>query len=213
LLAYAFLTKGAIEPLSGFVWPTPTAGEPGVWVDRDAAPSEALRGCVARNLPYWLDDELWRIELAGTVTERGHLLLAERARLVGRVPAWGEPLAWEFVIACARRVARQAAAALHEAGQADAAARLERAGDLPELDMAASSVADYRGPAARLSGYLTDVCFYARDASAAPHAAGVAAKMSAYAIAGDPGDARGHDERLAEERAWQAGWLVDRIGL
>jgi hypothetical protein len=37
--------------------------------------------------------------------------------------------------------------------------------------------------------------------------------MSAIAIAGDVEDARGFEERLARERAWQAAWLVDRLGL
>jgi hypothetical protein len=177
------------------------------------APREALRGYLARDLPYWLDDELWNVELAGTLKERDHLLLAERARLLGRIHTWGDALAWDLVIACARRVARRAAAALHEVGQADAAARLDLATDLAQLERAASSAAGHTGPAGRLSGYVADVCFYARDAGVASHAAGVVAKMSAYALAGAVGDERGHDERLAHERAWQAAWIADRVGL
>ena len=125
MLAYAFLSTGTVEPLSGFVWPRPNDGDQGPWVDADTAPSEALRGCLARDLPYWPDDELWNIELAGTLAEREHVLVAERARLLGRIDSWSDPLAWEFVGACARRAARRAAAALHEDGRADAAARLE----------------------------------------------------------------------------------------
>jgi hypothetical protein len=37
--------------------------------------------------------------------------------------------------------------------------------------------------------------------------------MSAYALAGEARDAAGYDEWLAQERAWQAAWLVDRLGL
>jgi hypothetical protein len=36
--------------------------------------------------------------------------------------------------------------------------------------------------------------------------------MSAYALANDVDDAS-RPERLAAERAWQAAWLVDRLGL
>jgi hypothetical protein len=60
--AYAFLAQGAVAPLTGFAWPTPTDPKPGAWVDADTAPREALRGCIADHHPYWLDDELWNIE-------------------------------------------------------------------------------------------------------------------------------------------------------
>ena len=213
MLAYAFLAKGAIEPLSGFAWPAPKAGEEGTWVSADAAPSEALRGYPAPDLPYWLDEELWRVELAGALTERDHLLIAERARLHVRIDAWTDALAWRFVAACARRVARRTAAALREAGRTDAAERLDDARDLAELELAGSSAADQTSPAGTLAGYVADVCFYARDAGAGARAAGVAAKMSAYALADEDEDARAHDERLVEERAWQSTWLVDRLRL
>ena len=212
MLAYAFLAGGAREPLSTFAWPTPTGAKPGPWVDSAAAPSAAIRGYLVPDLPYWLDEELWAIELAGTLAERDHVLLAERARLVRRLESWAEPVAWEFVAACARRVAGRAAAALREEGRADAATQLEQAADLGALESAALAAADQTSAAGTLAGYVTDVCFYARDAKVAAHAAGIAAKMSAYALAGDVEDARG-SERLANERAWQASWLVDRLGL
>jgi hypothetical protein len=212
VFAFVFLAEGAVEPLSDFAWPTPKAGEPGAWVSGDTAPREARRGYPARDLPYWLDEELWNVELAGTLTGRDHLLLAERARLLGRLDAWGDAAAWELVAACAQRIARPAAAALRDQGQAEAALRLEGATDLAELELAANSAADRPPPAGTLAGYVADVCFYARDAGAAAHGAGVAAKMSAYALAGDVEDAR-YDERLTAERVWQAAWLVDRLSL
>ena len=67
-------------------------------------------------------------------------------------------------------------------------------------------------PGAKLAGYVTDACFYARDAGSATRAAGIAAKMSAYALAGDVDDPLA-SERLASERAWQAAWLVEQLGL
>jgi hypothetical protein len=212
LLAYAFLAAGAVEPLSGFVWPTPRDDELGEWVDADTAPFEALRGYSAEDLPYWLDDELWNVELAGTLAKRDHILLSERARLVGRVDLWAEPLAWEFVTACAQRVAQEAAAALRDAGCAAATEELELAADLVALERAAVAAADNPPPAGTLAGYAADVCFYARDAGIGTRAAGVVAKMSALALAGDLDDPRG-SERVKNERAWQAAWLADRLAL
>jgi hypothetical protein len=209
---YAFLAEGAVAPLSGFVWPKPNDGEHGAWVDTHEAPDEALRGYRVDDLPYWLDDELWNIELEGALAKRDHVLLAERARLLGQIDAWDEPLAWEFTGACARRVAERAAAALRDEGRADAAALLEGAEDLEGLERAASAAADHPGPAGMLAGYAADVSFYARDAGVAARAAGVAAKMTAYALA-HAEDVPGYDQRLASERAWQAAWLADRLGL
>jgi hypothetical protein len=199
--------------LSGFVLPTPKDGEQGAWVNTATAPGETLRGCKVGDLPYWLDDELWNIELAGTLVERGHLILAGRARLLSRIDTWVDQLAWEFVATCARRVVQRAAAALRDAGRADAAASLEEAGDLEELELAANAAADQPGHAQTLAGYVADVCFYARDAGVPARGACVAAKMSAYAVAATVEDVHGFDERLANERAWQAAWLVDRLGL
>jgi hypothetical protein len=205
VLAYAFLAERAVEPLSEFAWPTPAEGEPGVWIGADTAPREALRGCLAGDLPYWLDDELWNVELEGELAERPHLLLADRARLLGQVDAWGSPLAWELVDACARRVAHRAASALREEGRTEAATSLEEAGDIEALEQAASAAAGRPGPAGTLAGYAADVCFYARDAGVPARAANVAAKMTAYALAGDIAD--------ENERAWQAAWLAEHLGL
>jgi hypothetical protein len=201
--AFAFLGRGAVEPLTGFVWPTPDGEEP-VWVEAGAAPRDALRGYPAHDLPYWLDDELWWVELEGGRAERDHALLADRARLVGRVGTWSDSLALEFTEACARRVARQAAAALREDGRTEEAARLEGAGGLDELQVAASGIRG-NGTARTLAGYTADVCFYARDAVGAAQGACIAAKMSAVALGGDV-EAPG-------ERAWQASWLTERLGL
>jgi hypothetical protein len=141
------------------------------------------------------------------------LVLSERARLLGRIVEWTDPLAWEFVSACARRVAGRAATALRAEGRRVEAAALEKASDLDELERAATNAADHPGPSARLAGYVADVCFYARDAGIAARAGCVAAKMSAHALASDVDDERGYADRLANERAWQAAWLADRIGL
>lgn len=198
--------------LTGFIWPRQNGGY-GAWVDTNTAPDEALRGCRVRDFPYWLDDELWNVELGGAIEEREHLLLAERARLLDRIDAWDDAAAWAFVSACAERVAERAAAALRDDGRSDAAASIAGARDLEELERAATAVTDHSPASAQLTGYVADICFYARDAGNAARAAGVAAKMAAYALAGEVVGDLMQAERLAQERAWQAAWLADRLEL
>ena len=65
MIAYKFLRSGRIGPFSAFPWP-----EPGVWVHapRDlAACDAAFTPADPSDLPWWLADELWEIELDGRV--------------------------------------------------------------------------------------------------------------------------------------------------
>lgn len=190
MLAFAFLRRGAVARLSGLAWPRPADGAPGSWIE--AAPgSDAVRGCRAADLPYWIDEELWRVELAGSLSEREHLVIAERGRLVARVAAWDDACAAEFVEHCARRAAD--------------AAGLDAAGSLGELERAARAAAD--GPAA----LVADIVAYARDAGGGGPGAAVAGYIAAHALAGGDRHAPGYAERFAAERARQAAWLSERL--
>lgn len=211
--AYAFLTEGGIAPLSGFAWPPPTEGGLGAWVDQRSAPRDVVRGCGVADLPYWIDDELWRIELAGVVKQRDHVLLAERGRLLRRIEPWVDEVAWAFVSACTARLAERVAAALRSQGNAAAALAIARAADPGELERAVGEAAGTSGSSSELAGYLADACLYARDAGIGPRAASVVAIITADAIATasvrDGLDAAS----LASERAWQAAWLAERLDL
>jgi hypothetical protein len=44
--------------------------------------------CRPQDLAYWLNEELWRCEVAGEVQEGVNCLLVQRTRLLGRVEAW-----------------------------------------------------------------------------------------------------------------------------
>jgi hypothetical protein len=106
---YGFLGEGAVAFLSGFRWPQPTDGQPGAWVRAGTdAPPEVVRGVPVEQLPWWLDDELWELELGGSLVTAGRALAGDRARLVRRVDAWTGETARELVAACERRV-REAA--------------------------------------------------------------------------------------------------------
>jgi hypothetical protein len=85
--AYKFLRAGAIAPFTGFQW---VAGE---WVaggDRPLLCGGGVHACSAAQLPYWINSELWEIELAGEIVEGGHKVAASEARLLRRLEAWDE---------------------------------------------------------------------------------------------------------------------------
>jgi hypothetical protein len=101
---YACLGEGAVSFLSGVRWPRP--GEPNGWLRAGLdAPPHAVRGVPLETLPWWLDEELWEVELDGARTPGERCVLAERARLVARVAEWTPQVAAELVDACARRAA------------------------------------------------------------------------------------------------------------
>lgn len=106
---YACLSEGAVAFLCGWSWPRPSNGKPGPWVRAEVdAPREAIRGVPLEQLPWWLDDELWELELEGPTTHAGRAVTGNRARLVRRVEAWTPEVAGELVTACEQRL-REAA--------------------------------------------------------------------------------------------------------
>jgi hypothetical protein len=82
--AYKFLRSGSLGPFSGFRW------DPGRWIETgDASVCErGVHACRVGDLPFWVNDELWEIELGGDVVESEFKLLAPRGRLVRRVEVW-----------------------------------------------------------------------------------------------------------------------------
>jgi hypothetical protein len=105
VIAYKCLRKGAVGPFSGFRWPQPTPDAPGPWVD--SQPSRCASGihaCTPEQLPYWLNWELWQVELAGEIVEGETKVVASRGRLLTRVDVWGAELQDAFGRACSERV-------------------------------------------------------------------------------------------------------------
>jgi hypothetical protein len=195
VIAYKFLAPGAVAPFTRLAWPRPGADD--AWVE---APSQAddarwVHACKPAQLPYWLEEELWRVELAAPVREERYQLAAPRARLVDRVEGWDAAGRAAFAEACAWR-ARDLAIPGLAAPDRD---RLARAQDLAALEAAARACA---GPAA---GYVAFAAARARLARPALTALNTA--MLAASLAPDG------EEGFAEERAWQARWLAARLGL
>ena len=235
-LAYKFLSPGAVGLYSGFRWPVPENGAPGQWVEATGKLVDCFNGvhaCRVRDLPSWIDDELWTVELGGNLVERETMVIADRGRLVRRVEGWTAAAASDFAEACARRARDQAVRSLERA-------RLTRESEeLAGLDRL--ELVQERGAALATScdGYPAVAAAFAADAVAlasgrrpetwdahpalAAHAVqtpgATAANLGfvvAYSAGREAADERGDDAYaagFAAERKWQLAWLVDRLGL
>jgi hypothetical protein len=197
VIAYKFLRPGAVGPFSGFRWP-----RPGRWVEASGAPLRCRRGvhaCQVEHLPWWLADELWEVELAGEVVAYPHKLAAPRGRLVRRVDRWTAAASRDYVHACAWRARDRAV----EAADAAAGERLAGCATLEALRETARELAG-TGPHARV------VLIMAADGAQAALAELPA--MGAY-VAAHAARQSGGEAAMDAERRWQAGWLVERLGL
>jgi hypothetical protein len=201
--AYKFLVTGGVSPFTGFAWPE------GDWVSIKGPARACRRGvhaCRVADMPYWLNDELWRIELAVPVLDAGDKLVSVAGRLAQRIVAWDDDAALRFARWCAARVRSRAVGALQAAGLSDDAERVLAAAD-------GEAVALCEGLAER-SGAARAACGYAAAAyeslveeppvAAAAGAAYTAALCAAHAEGRAGGDA---------ERREQAQWLGRELGL
>ena len=110
---YGFTGAGGRGLYDGAVWPAPSGPEPGAWTV--APPLSPLRGRVRAHrpddLPYFLDEALWVVELDGEVREEERLISGDRGRLVARVEGWDGACAADFALACEERATGQVATA------------------------------------------------------------------------------------------------------
>jgi hypothetical protein len=201
VIAYKFLAEARHGRFSGFTWPAP-----GAWV-RDPGPLDVCRSgihaCAVEHLPFWVDQELWVIELDGDVLSRGNQLVAAGGRLVEPVAGWTPACAQDYADACAWRGAGFAVAALRSAGFADAGSLLERA----------ASVEDLRAAAAELAAAHPELPIAVAMARDGARRAVTGAVPTAAYIAAHTAARVGGAEAYAAERRWQAGWLAARLGL
>lgn len=222
MVAYKFLSPGAVGLFSGFAWPAP-----GEWVDSERPVENCAHGVHALRLEQlldWVDDELWEVELDGEITEGDGMLVAERGRLVRRLDAWDADAARSFADACSLRSAGFAADALRSAGLGDEASRLERARELPEVQRAAIAALDATNDAgvAEVVAFAADMVSLVGggrpDSWGAPvvtapvvqtpgavaaNAAFVAAHAAGRAAVAAFSDERAYGAGFAAERAWQ----------
>lgn len=169
MIAYKFLDAAGEGRFSCFAWPRPAgAGSAGEWVEAESSLcASGIHACRVGDLPFWLDAELWRIELDGPIVEANRKVIASRGRLLERVVGWDEATGRDFSSACADR---------------------------------ASAIA---GDAEAFRGYVADA---RKNVGVGPLAVvgSIAARVAELA-----GGVAGYDA----ERAIQAQWLAERLGL
>lgn len=99
MIAYKFVDRDGTGPFTGFPWPVDE------WVEAEnlEACRAGIHACRVRDLPIWMGDELWEIELDGEVIVQERKLVATRGRLLRPLPEWNEELLESFGRFCARR--------------------------------------------------------------------------------------------------------------
>lgn len=145
MIAYKFLAPGAVGRFSGFRW------QPEQWVDAGATDPcrSGIHACRPRDLPIWLDAELWEIELEGEIVERDRQVVASRGRLTRRLDAWTPSLAQDFGRFCARRTRKRVGFLPHLGGFVGDVERFVAARRIPIAGFAAARAAELAGgPAA-----------------------------------------------------------------
>jgi hypothetical protein len=201
MIAYKFLTPGRIGRFSEFPWP-----EPGVWVRaaRDLRACQCgIHACRAQDLPWWLADELWEVELDGHVEFDEHKIIAPAGRLRLQIEAWTPACAQDYADACAWRARDRAIQALTRAGHRREADEFAACPTLDEVLVAARRLAKDM-PDSRIS--LTIAGDGAvRALTGAPAMSAYVAAHAAMRLDGPAG--------YAAERVWQSHWLVERLGL
>ena len=209
--AYAFLDPTATDYVSGVRWSVPDGRGPGAWLEAGAG--SRLRGYPADQLLWWLDQQLWEVELAGDVQETNRSVLGTRGRLLAPVDAWTPDVACELTTDCALRLRERAVVALEADGRRAAAADLGAAGDPEAIAEAAAVAASGEGCGSLLAGYTADLVRLAAFMPDPARGAAVAARIAAHAQAGGDEGKQGYEEAYAEERALQGDWLRTRLGL
>jgi hypothetical protein len=201
MIGYKFLRADRTGPFSGFRWP-----EPGAWVRAGGDTDSCRRGihaCRTGDLPWWLAEELWEVELDGEIQFDEHKIVAPAGRLRSRIDDWTPACAQEYADACAWRARDRAVEALARARRRQAADQLTACSTLDQLLAATRRLAE-EIPHTRISLTIAgDGAF--RALTGAPATAAYIAAHAALRLDGPPG--------YAVERSRQSRWLVERLGL
>ena len=201
MVAYKFLRPGRIGLFSRFRWPGP-----GIWLDADGdleTCRSGIHACRRQDLPWWLADELWEIELREPARVEGHKVVATAGCLRSRVEAWTAACAQEYAEVCAWRARDRAVQALRLAAHTEGADELSLCETLDDVLAAARQLAEDL-PESRISLTIAGDGALRALTGAAPTSAYIAAH-AALRLDGPAG--------YTAEREWQSQWLTDRLGL
>lgn len=214
--AWKFLDGDARGAFSGHAWPVPTGSGPGSWVDAGAAAAcrRGVHACTRADLAWWLNHELWEVELDGPLASGRHKLAAPRGRLVTRVAGWAEGAARGLAEHSAQRARDRAVSLLAAAGLDTAADRLAAAAERTAVVAEARAISDALGeltPAGLAAALAGDAAWFAShpEPMHSPYIAACAAGHAAT-VGPPPGSYR---EAFVAERAAQSEWIVQALGL
>ncbi len=211
MTGYLFLGRGGVGLFDGRRWPLPD-GAPAAWVTGRVDGADAVRAYRPAELAYWIDDDLWVVEIDGQTQVGQRMIRAGRGRLVSRVEGWDAGAAVALADASADRAREVAVSVLRREGHDAQAAALAAVNEPADLERAARAVAgEVPRPASDIAAYLADTLLYARESPTPGAAAAVASYISARAA----GCARPDDyaRTFAGERAWQSAWICERAGI
>jgi hypothetical protein len=200
VIAYKFLRTGAIGPFSGIQW------KRGEWIEAvRSREGWGIHACRLEDLSWWINAELWRVELEGRVYERATQIEADRGRLLNRIADWNEKARAAFGLACVFQTRDVSVSALRTLGHNQVAERLAAARTLPQLLEIASSTQAPPGFAGEMFGYAHDAAG-AYTIRANPAEASFMASVATAA-------ARGHPSGFDEERRRESRWIAEHLGL
>jgi hypothetical protein len=200
--AWKFLERGRVAPFGGHVWPAPGGAAPGEWIQ---PPGGEVFACRITDLAWWVNAELWEVELEGPIRTLATQIVGRRGRLLRRSAGWDDVALRAYAVACAERARDLTVSILVHEGRSVDAETLRQAHGPLELHRVSQALAtDARTPGTTMVGYLAAAAMRAAEgagAAAAHHAADAAAIAD-----GTPG-------ALEREIAWQARWIAERAGL
>jgi hypothetical protein len=210
VIAYKFLDGQGRGVFSGFRW----TGEPaGTWIEtaRVVACREGVHGCRPGDLAWWVNDDLWQIELDGDVVEAGRKVAARRGRLHRRIDAWAGGATTEFAEATVFRARDAALAVGGGRPELSALGGCDRLDDFPAAARAALATLEPGTPEHVAVGLVADAAHFATEHIChAPFISACAAGHAASARTGRRDDWRAG---LVAERAWQSAWIAQRLEL
>ena len=205
MFAYRFFARGGLGAVNQFIWPLPEGSIPGAWVGPQA--DTTTLGVYAQrlsDLPYWVHDELYRVELGGGVQTLSLGVLANEMRLVERVGGWNESLRRDFGQSCVDRLRRCAANSHDERGEPIIARCLTECDvrELPQV-LAANDMTGRSTVGNLLMQYIIDAVNVLNAGLTAS-----VAHVARVALSESPQLAAKHNEQLAQSQ-----WLQHRLGL
>ena len=207
MIAYKFLSPGAVAPFTRRVWPQPGPTGAGAWLDApDDRAEHGVHACRVRDLSFWLESELWRVELDDPLHEGPRQIIGSRGRLLERIWRWDEEGSRSFAEACAWRARDRAVAALRREAFDEQAELLAGCSTLSDLRSISNEiVARGGGLPASLAGHLAETVDFLFDGDSACSAY-ISARSAVVAERGD-------EDAFGEEREAQSSLLAQRLGL